>query len=70
MLHELVRFTRLEKTYVYLPGMSAATAAAHFGMDEAAYQDTRNRFGEKARGAAGGLRSSGASVPIENRRRP
>ena len=55
MIHELVRFTHLEKTYGYLPGMGNATAAALFGLDEAAYQDTKNRFDAKARGAAGEL---------------
>src|SRR5215217_7537683 len=55
MIHELVRFTHLEKTYGYLPGMGNATTAALFGLDEAAYQDTKNRFDEKARGAAGEL---------------
>jgi acyl-CoA thioesterase I len=55
MIHELIRFTHLEKVYGYLPGMSAATAAALFGLDEAAYQDTKNRFDQKARGAAGEL---------------
>jgi lysophospholipase L1-like esterase len=52
MIHELVRFTHLEKTYGYLPGMSETTAAALFGLDEAAYRDTKNRFDENARGAA------------------
>jgi acyl-CoA thioesterase I len=55
MIYELVRFTHLEKTYGYLPGMSNATAAALFGLDEAAYQDTKNRFDENARGAASEL---------------
>ena len=55
MIHELIRFTHLEKTYGYLPGMSEATAAALFGLDEAAYQDTKNRFDENARGAASEL---------------
>jgi len=55
MIHELIRFTHLEKTYGYLPGMSEATLAALFGLDEAAYRDTKNRFDENARGAAGEL---------------
>ena len=55
MIHELVRFTHLEKTYGYLPGMSNATAAALFGLDEAAYEDTKIRFDENARGAASEL---------------
>ena len=55
MIHELIRFTHLEKTYGYLPGMSEATAAALFGLDEAAYRDTKNRFDQNARGAAGEL---------------
>ena len=55
MIHELVRFTHLEKTYGYLPGMGNATAAALFGLDETAYQDTKNRFDENARAAARGL---------------
>jgi len=52
MIYELVRFTHLEKTYGYLPGMSSATVAALFGLDEAAYQDARDRFDENARRAA------------------
>jgi acyl-CoA thioesterase-1 len=52
MIEELVRFTHLEKTYGYLPGMSSATVAALFGLDEAAYQDIRERFDENARRAA------------------
>ena len=52
MIDQLVQFTHLEKTYGYLPGMSDATVAALFGLDEAAYQDTRDRFGENVRGAA------------------
>jgi acyl-CoA thioesterase I len=55
MIYELVRFTHLEKTYGYLLGMSNATAAALFGLDEAAYQDTKKRFDENARGAASEL---------------
>jgi acyl-CoA thioesterase I len=55
MIRELIRFTHLEKTYGYLPGMSEATAAALFGLDEAAYRDTKNRFDQNARGAAGEL---------------
>jgi acyl-CoA thioesterase I len=66
MIHELIRFTHLEKTYGYLPGMSAATAAALFGMDEAAYRETKNRFEEKARGAAGELLAGGGlSGPVD-----
>jgi len=52
MIEELIRFTHLEKTYGYLPGVSGATLAALFGLDEAAYQDTRDRFDENARRAA------------------
>jgi len=52
MIHELVRFTHLEKMYGYLPGMDGAALAALFGLDEAAYQDIRERFEENARQAA------------------
>jgi len=52
MIDELIRFTHLEKTYGYLPGMGDATLAALFGLDETAYQDVRDRFDKNARGAA------------------
>jgi acyl-CoA thioesterase I len=51
MIEELIRFTHLEKTYGYLPGMSGATVAALFDLDEAPYQKTRQRFDENAREA-------------------
>jgi acyl-CoA thioesterase-1 len=52
MIEELIRYTHLEKTYGYLPGMSDATLATLFGVDEAAYRDTKNRFDKNARQAA------------------
>ena len=52
MIDELIRFTHLEKTYGYLPGMGDATLAALIGLDETAYQDVRDRFDKNARGAA------------------
>ena len=52
MIENLVQFTHLEKTYGYLPGMSEATVAALFGLDEATYREIQDRFDENARAAA------------------
>lgn len=52
MIQNLVQFTHLEKTYGYLPGMSEATAAALFGLDEATHREIKDRFDENAREAA------------------
>ena len=55
MIQNLVQFTHLEKTYGYLPGLNDATLAALLGLDKAAYRDTRNRFDQNVRQAAGEL---------------
>jgi hypothetical protein len=47
LIDELIRFTHPEKTYGY-----PVAWAAFFGLDEAAYQEIRDRFGENARDAA------------------
>ena len=47
LIDELIRFTHPEKTYGY-----PLAWAALFGLDEAAYQEIRDRFGENARDAA------------------
>src|SRR5215218_9235920 len=52
MIQNLVQFTHLEKTYGYLPGMSEATVAALFGLDEATYREIQDRFDENAPGGA------------------
>jgi acyl-CoA thioesterase-1 len=52
MIQNLIQFTHLEKTYGYLPGISEATQAALFGLEEATYREIKDRFGENAREAA------------------
>jgi hypothetical protein len=52
MIQNLVQFRHLQKTYGYLPGMSEATVAALFGLDEVTYREIKDHFDENAREAA------------------
>jgi acyl-CoA thioesterase I len=52
MALELVRSVHPEKVYGYLPGISPATLAALYGLDESAYAAARERFTGQTRQAA------------------
>jgi hypothetical protein len=56
MIQNLVQFRHLQKTYGYLPGMSEATVAALFGLDEVTYREIKDHFDERARGCTRALR--------------
>jgi lysophospholipase L1-like esterase len=49
---ELARSIHPEKVFGFLPGMSAATLAALYGLDEAAYAAIRDRFAAETEAAA------------------
>src|ERR1700730_13498329 len=52
MGEELARSIHPEKVFAFLPGMTTATLAALYGLDESAYAAIRDRFSAQTAGAA------------------